>query len=1432
MKTPARSSQGIALIIVLAMLVLLSGLLVAFMSTATTERSATFANSGGVSARQIADNTVNLVINQIREATNPQNNAGQPLENATWASQPGAIRIYSGAQTSQRQAVGSGAAADANYPLFTAGSEDKIYKLFSTDKMVEPLNGQNQAQPFADDINVIENWNRASPTPEYVDLNQPIIVPRRDRDPSGTVVEPHYPIVDPRALYTVTGAQNAGPAPGMVDGFDAKVVTDNVLTLAPSGNATSSAKVPYIPMPVKWMYVLRDGRMFTGKQIEAQPALIENNPIVGRTAFWVDDETAKININTASEGTFWDTPMASAQQEAGQITGANQLVGGQTDLSLGAAQPARLEYQRFPGHPATTCLSPVFGLLWGYAHNIPPYPNRPEVYNFKEGNRPKRGATASIPGIYEFAPFIPTGRNTSYGATVEVDPDRSFSGASEYERTIRTKHLYASVDEMIFKPKRLGTNASATKAEINSPLTPEALEKTRFFVTAQSRAPDVNLFGRPRVTIWPVHTREEFRTQFDTLFLFASTVYRASNGQPKHYNITRSDAKSATIDFNTNNRALYEYLQWLTSQPFPGFGNISFESKYTKAERDAILTQMFDYVRAVNLVDTGTASRGNPGDPNANVFAPYTPPFFDPAVAQEGYGRIGRSLDWSGQVTPLRPPSAVNADANMQGHGRFITLQEAAVIISDCPVPPGQPATARAMRAMLVLELVTTTPGFVGLRPTYYTRVNPVAGRETRIRTPGSTTDQIINLCGRPDEAVRGHARGLIDIPNMSSHEVTFGRAFMPTIGFSTALHFFPENFGPTNLSTLPLSTLVAPWNDPARNRNFTVLRKVYFHDHPHSRSYRRATDTAQGAQANPTGTVGTVKIYPYVSQPIVYTPGNPNQMIFTGGAFDIQIWAGENPDDPRANEAAADKNATGLVQEIRVSFPATPITANVPTRGAAAREFWERFDGSLDGRWNCINYDGAVDFVRGVEFVGKPTTAVPRDPNATGDIRLAAVQRQIDMTVTQPQQFQYQPRDGNAYYSANMSVHGLQCAHGDPVTGHTGVGRLHTNATVRTSKQPTIPRLNLSGAALNGVRRNDGGPGDWDRGLSKHTDGAAINKVDEGNVGWNINDATVPNRVPYYRGRAIESTKQTMFSPNRQLSSPVMFGSIPSGAQRGRQWETLLFRPSRETGREHPGATLTPDHLWLDLFHMPVVEPYAISEPMSTAGKVNLNYVIAPFGYARGAPGTANGTQRPRSYLRRDTALRGVLKSVYIMAIPTGITEGAHQENPGSISQQLRFPLNLDRTIDALEARLKDPRGSLFRSASEICTVDLYPSNTSPSQAPSVSNWASFWDQNGNTGDNMRERPYSHIYPRVTTKSNTYTVHMWCQAIRKSSRSKPGEFDPALDQVLGEYRGSATIERFIDPNDPEMKDYREREERLDRYYRYRVVNTKHFSPR
>jgi hypothetical protein len=142
----------------MAMLVLMSGLMIAFISTATTERSASFADSGTVSARQIADSTVNTVISEIREATSI------PDEDVTWASQPGAIRTFGGRLEATRKPLRDG----AYYQTFTSSPRDFVYKLYSADDMRVPASG-GQISPFDDEIAVIESWDSTNPKEEYVD---------------------------------------------------------------------------------------------------------------------------------------------------------------------------------------------------------------------------------------------------------------------------------------------------------------------------------------------------------------------------------------------------------------------------------------------------------------------------------------------------------------------------------------------------------------------------------------------------------------------------------------------------------------------------------------------------------------------------------------------------------------------------------------------------------------------------------------------------------------------------------------------------------------------------------------------------------------------------------------------------------------------------------------------------------------------------------------------------------------------------------------------------------------------------------------------------------------------------------------------------------------------------------------------------------------
>ncbi len=374
---------------------------------------------------------------------------------------------------------------------------------------------------------------------------------------------------------------------------------------------------------------------------------------------------------------------------------------------------------------------------------------------------------------------------------------------------------------------------------------------------------------------------------------------------------------------------------------------------------------------------------------------------------------------------------------------------------------------------------------------------------------------------------------------------------------------------------------------------------------------------------------------------------------------------------------------------------------------------------------------------------------------------------------------------------------------------------------------------------------------GDFDNGLGQQPDGPWINKPDEGNL-WFVAGGTggIYGNIPYFsEDWNQQAVTPSYFTPNRIVCSPVAFGSLPRRAKSGKPWETLLFRPNVTGGlfTTHPGAEDPPDHLLLDMFWMPVVEPFAISEPLSTGGKVNLNQDMLPF-----------------RHITRDTALLGVFKSEYMVVIPDlwkgnyktnhGYGKGWHwKNNPYGgemVGVSLRAVIEPTGTLDQFHEKFKS--GKIFKTASEICDIHLVPISIGATQQSGRDNgittphWkqmgnGTYWSINRMTGDNAKEKPYNNIYPRITTKSNTFKVHYRAQILTKAKVTAPDAFDPEIDQVVAEYRGSSIVERYVEPNDPDIPDYASASSTsgssgstaasLDKFYKFRVVNPTRFAP-
>lgn len=1327
--------RGVALVIVLFCSFLLAALLVAFFQSATNDRKSTALYYNQGSAKRLADTAMNSVIAQIREATSGTSTA--------WASQPGAIRCY-----------------DAT------GAFAKGYKLYTSETMVETTSEANMA---TEDLPPA-NW--ASLPGLYTDLNAPVATV------SGT---PAFPIIDGNGM--IAGTDPVSDSPGFVysgsTGITPVGFSTNPSAVGVSYNAganISGTNTP-VPMPVMWHYVLQDGRIvvpqLNGNTVTVAGAT-KTNPVIGRIAFWTDDECAKVNINTASYDLPPTTTSGGDPFTDYHAYHSPPFFEGNAEHQLGKFQPGRGEYQRFPGHPATTNLGIIFPSLTGT-----------DIFNIT----PRYINGGSLGG-------------TGSASIINVSSKSN-------------NPLYATAGELLYSGSNMlsGTRALNPNAATTGTFTRPQVEQARFFVTARSRAPELNLFGKPRVAIWPVHSSITSATSatslhltgFDRLAAFCSSLLSGTS----IYYMQREDSTSPTVDQQiSGNQKLFgdssntSYLQYLTSQTIPGFGG-NFSSKYG-VDRDQILTEIEDYIRCVNTNDPLLSSSNQYTLTGSTVYA----------------GSLGTLSAPPGfaQVTPL-----YNSANDTMGLGRTFTIS--AVGIQFICTADGSEGT---IASPVTATVTSGTPA---------TTINLIANPELDpdpVRLLKKKSNQAANFTLNNTLLSSGSSVSITYTANKTLGGASLGnnqrrveamlllQAASPVgmVQFRPKYEMEISGLGSLSLGGVSLgfpsatSTLRCP-------STATHLTSAFMFTDGKGLPARGVMSADSGFSAWNT--------YPFVSSPITVT--NASSVTFSGGTINIALYSGTGA-------------SRQPYQNLTVNLPACPmplpalVTSTWSARRGAPQVFWtfsrdgtgvsstssaalaggassSTTDTTNWGRLKMADYSSKYaapymmfpqDAVRGV--------AVPH-----GDYRLIAATRNVSAAAFDPAKDYTNATEGfgNRFYVANGST---------PANYESG--RLVSTGTY--GNPPDGP----GSTELSALPPNVNRPwtyGDWDTGLVGNDDGAYNNWPDGG-------AATISGRGddPYYGdGNSPTVISGTLASPNRIMPSPGVFGSLPTGVKANNAWQTLLLRPyypADATGASsHPGAASPPDYLLMDLFWMPVVEPYAISETFSTAGKINMNYQILPF-----------------TYIKRDSGLRAVIGSERVTAINNNRSTLLHYKDANttywpSISAG-RYPIDLDATLKQFD--LKFSSNQIFKSATEICTLDLIPKGfgfTPSGITTTGSNMATFWLNNGGlTGDNLKERPYANIYPRLTTKSNTYQVHYWVQSLKKSPATAEGTFvDPnstasgAKDVILSEARGSAVVERYLDPNDTTLPDYtnpaRQSDPPLDVYYKYRVVATREFLP-
>ena len=1604
--SPTAGNKGVALVIVLAMLVLMTVLVATFFSSVTNDFTSAKAYSQGESAKQLADSAVNVVTAQIKDATagfkipDPTTGVPDTSKRLAWASQPGLIRTWD-----------------------DSGAPANNYKLYSSDNMV--VSGVfDQSIDLAD----ITSGTWKNEPAIYTDLNSPVLI--RD-DVNGTIDSPDparssekyiasAPIIDPNLWDDGTGKFTYKD--NQVEGFSvtpppSSVFDGNFKKISPVNNP--------VPMPVKWLYVLQDGQLtapaVSGSNarfnLPGQPVPSASNPIVGRIAFWADDETSKINVNTASEGTFWDVPICASLDEM-QYTGN---------------PPSQGEFQRVPGHPAMTCLSSVLGGgALAINHGIVPVSdsatyiqNLAKICNFTPRFMPGTASSTGSRGQGSLGGTAPFPRSFAYPPrTGDLYPNYLGTGAQNIilptaitppplPDTTGRARLYSTVDDILFKPDRTLQDQS-----VPSVITPSTLKQDRFFLTANSRAPEVTLFNSPRISLWPITwpnrsahlianptgrlpasngvptqtlskllnvpvnggTTNWIAPQ-EQLLAFCGQIGKDGNGIPLRYFFQRQNPDSPTYDYSNiqrNKDLLGTYLRALTSSNVPGFGG-SFSGKYSSAGRDLILVNAFDRIRGLNMSTPGIYSNKN--------------------VVLYDFAGMAFGLDASGVSQNDRPTWQVvpmNIDlgsGTRKAIGQLPTIPEVALIFyatkrnDPYPVPnpdknPDGSSKAPVFNANYLITATNTQttemrmvvyfneycPGspLSIISPCYWVKatgasfqVKSTSGPAVPINFP-SASGNVVHMY--PNLYIQG-APGCLNrlyTPNNNNGDYnpyvpkTFNDAKNPLTPAWRRWEFVsdPITVDPTQGPTFTFQgtdvtfSIYAP--NPANLRDASLVGSastlvqtihVDFSKLPSSVPVplaprwvdnqavpKEATDQALTPPGPPPGAIATNGSVAGSNPPMFYAkPGQSNPEVAKPGVY---LYQDEGFDTKNSFLNVFNNGAAGQ------AFAGTQISTNWARRLALASWRTNGSSGGYSGMGvNCIVSSAGVDLTTGGisglpmlsgSQLGKYPSYYPCSGNlvngsddhtngmigvitpydtvlsmalnpaaaAKGDARVVAALWNVPLTDSK----------GDNYYTlacpASTSMDYVSSPKAQyPCT--TAGWQLHTFGLNGYSNQYTGPSYTYWGSGVNptanisllnkqmatvGCGYNIGGSGgdlgvpntytglvnvaafgrtaslnssdplgDWTNNWGNFQDGCALSFPDQFFSNFNTtflsNTATQEAATPYFydQGRWNSDLAVNFFSPNREVSSGVgLFGNLPTTDNSGnpQPWQTLLFSPNPAIGNTpHPGfgtiGSKVADHLLLDLFWMPVVEPYAISEPLSTAGKINLNYQIAPF-----------------SNITRKTGLYAVMKSTKITAIPSSDSsdsgvftvlndyKSAYNMRLKHPNVSTRYPINVNATLNAFDYKFQ--KGDIFRSASQICEMFLYPNDpNTPNQlvsglvadtAPSTSNITSWWGNAQLTGDNSREAPYGHIYPRVTTKSNTFQVHYKVQVLKKQAGSDQTLWQEGKDKIVSEYRGSTILERFIDPNDSRLPDFATKpltdaDAVIDKYYRFRVVSTKAFTP-
>lgn len=1405
-----RNHQGVALVIVMGALVLISFLVLTILTLNLGEQRAANHAAELTDVRTLAELPGQIVMSQIRNATQ---NMGQSL---TWTSQPGLIRVF------DTSAVPVGDPASPETPI--PPRRQLLYPLYSTRTLFA-----DETFDLAAEVASLNNW--AGATALFADLNEPVEL-RRDLvtgqplavNQRGTLL---YPILDPLALEPQPGT-NVSRIPGMTE-----------FSPAPGANARQR-----VPMPVRWLYVLNNGRVLAPlpsssptiarfNQRDLQPEGDDPPPqIIGRIAFWTDDESCKVNLNTASEPAPWLPPMTVSER----------------DLTRANSPPVRGEFHRLSGHPSFTALSPIMR-GFGVSFVSPPLQPVPQPASLLSGDA---GYTDFVDAVHSLLPGLPPRDTGSIHGTQEVGP---FTTPPLLPRPAH----FTQVSDLLFDTgigngQRIIRLRNGHRNVASHRMDESDIRRANFCLTTYSSAPETNPFNLPKISLWPVQQNPANRTRTDQLMTLAASLGGPPNN-PAFYGLQRAQdwtspaspgsSQDITADLapGSRNDQLFEWLRTQTTLPFPGYG-LSFQDKYGEKNRDQLLLNMFDMIRWLS----------NPGNDWTEVSPRYT---------YLGKSQVSTpGVEGAGMVTPL-------VRAPYRGTGRVPTITEAAIVFIATNAKrdgndqvetdntagsefAGYARKTTEVRSFIVLEPFNASPGHPSLSASVKYVLKGLNGPDPTGSDPPPVGFEY-----------------LMNAHTLQGRQLNFGDTFPGAYALINHTTFSPS-FSPINAN----GTQVDRFGGDALS--FTGLTSQFVQ--------------YDGMPRNALGLTDAAAQFPWFSSRIPI-PDDWDQLQpipFIGGDVLLEI-----------RHATSDQ----LLQEIVLPFGSFSAQIRIPRLHPDDFDLVANTssDAVLLRRFQLIpdptnpNAPPILPLIRHGDVV----RAVEINPNAPhrGDVRIIANSSRVPRDWFAPLP---SLNLGIPPIPDEFQAHSLR----EGIYDRNSIGQLGTVRDV--NGVAPRPPLSAAGSLLGGFAPLDAplpavtpgvtravvpveyDPaataftppppedtlrfGDWETGPGNLPDGPFFSRQDHVNATSQAlvrsASSTAAATAGHYTdgGQLMDDPDGLSHTPQRQISSAVIFGALsPTLHGRGPSdgstilppegWRTLLFCPNPASrtspasvipsAMDHPGFANPPDSLWLDFFWVPTVEPRLMSSAFATEGKINLNFQMIPF-----------------TWLERSTGIHAALQGVQIPAIPHNAGSLYKQNLLGGTAPnqtpEMLYQVNVAETLRSMRGLFR--RGEVFTHPSDICSYYLVPQRIPGREAEyerslspppldpaslTLEQMNEWW--NGDTpnrplelnafeltGDNLRESPYGQVYPRLCTRSNVFKVHYRVQLLGKSRATPVNEWDIQRETIKAEQRGAMVIERFLDPNDrtlPDLATPNPTGLALDDFYRYRILSREPFRP-